>query len=146
MKLTTSRILAQLSEQDRNKVEMELAELNGHKQRLLQQQDHSRGRIKQLNQQRDQALRNRNAASLLQAYNLSLREQQSMLAAACSAMDEIEQKKQVLLSRFTEVYRMQHAYENIHDRQQHQQRRKNEQKSQRQLDDMIATRSTLAAS
>ena len=146
MKLTTSRILAQLSEQDRNKVEMELAVLNGHKQRLLDQQGRSRSRIKQLNQQRDQLLRNRNAASLLQAFNLSLNEQQSMLASAGAAVDEIEQKKQVLLNRFAEVYRMQHAYEKIHDKQQHQQQRKSEQKTQRQLDDMVATRATAAAS
>jgi len=146
MKLTTSRILAQLSEQDRNKVEMELAELNGQKQRLLQQQDHSRIRIRQLNQQRDQALRNRNAASLLQAFNLSLREQQSMLIDSGAAMDEIEQKKQVLLNRFAEVYRMQSAYENIHDKQQRQQRRKDVQKTQRQMDDMVAARIAVAAS
>lgn len=144
MKLTTSRILAQLSEQDRNKVEMELAELNSHKQRLLQQQDDSRIRIQQLNQQRDQALRNRNAASLLQAFNLSLNEQQSMLSSVCTAMDEIEQKKKVLLSKFTKVYCKQRAYESIHDKQKYQQNRKNELKSQRQLDDMIATRATVA--
>jgi len=146
MKLTTSRILAQLSEQDRNKVEMELAELNSHKQRLLQQQDDSRIRIQQLNQQRDQALRNRNAASLLQAFNLSLNEQQSMLSSVCTAMDEIEQKKKVLLSKFTKVYCKQRAYESIHDKQKYQQNRKNELKSQRQLDDMIATRATVATS
>jgi len=146
MKLTTSRILAQLSEQDRNKVEMELAELNGYKQRLLQQQDHSRIRIRQLNQQRDQALRNRNAASLLQAFNLSLHEQQSMLIDSGAAMDEIEQKKQVLLSRFAEVYRMQSAYENIHDKQQRQQNRKDVQKTQRQMDDMVAARAVVASS
>ncbi len=146
MKLTTSKILAQLSEQDRNQVEMELAELNGHKLRLLQRQDHSRIRIKQLHQQRDQALRNRNAASLLQAFNLSLNEQQSMLASAGAAIDELEQKKQLLLSRFAEVYRMQHAYEKIHDQQQRRQNRKNEQKTQRQLDDMVATRATAAIS
>jgi len=123
---------------------MELAELNGHKQRLLQQQDDSRIRIQQLNQQRDQALRNRNAASLLQAFNLSLNEQQSMLASTCTAIDEIEQKKKVLLSKFAEVYCKQHAYESIHDKQKHQQNRKSELKSQRQLDDMIATRATAA--
>ncbi len=146
MKLTTSKILAQLSEQDRNKVEMELAELNGQKQRLLQQQSDSSTRIKQLHQQRDHLLRNRNAASLLQAFNLSLNEQQSMQTNICSAIHDIEQQKQILLNRFAEVYRTQQAYENIHDKQQHQQRRKNEQKSQRQLDDMMATRATAAAS
>jgi uncharacterized protein (DUF1697 family) len=123
---------------------MELAELNSHKQRLLQQQDDSRIRIQQLNQQRDQALRNRNAASLLQAFNLSLNEQQSMLSSVCTAMDEIEQKKKVLLSKFTKVYCKQRAYESIHDKQKYQQNRKNELKSQRQLDDMIATRATVA--
>ncbi len=146
MKLTTSRILAQLSEQDRNKVEMELAELNSHKQRLLRQQGNSHIRINQLHQQRDQALRNRNAASLLQAFNLSLNEQQSILASLGTAMDDIEQKKKALLSKFATVYCKQHAYERIHDKSLHEQNRKNEQKSQRQLDDMIATRATAATS
>jgi len=146
MKLTTSRILAQLSEQDRNKVEMEMAELNGHKQQLAQQQDQSLARIKQLNRQRDQALRNRNAASLLQAFNLSLHEQQSMLADIGAAIDDIEQKKQALLSRFAEVYRTHYAYESIHNKQQRQKCRKDEQKTQRLMDDMIAARTAVVAS
>jgi len=125
---------------------MELAELNGHKQRLLRQQDDSRIRINQLHQQRDQALRNRNAASLLQAFNLSLNEQQSLLASLGTAMDDIEQKKKALLSKFAAVYCKQRAYERIHDKSLHEQNRKQEQKSQRQLDDMIATRATAAIS
>jgi len=146
MKLTTSKILAQLSEQDRNKVEMEMADLNGHKQQLVQQQDQNLARIKQLNHQRDQALRNRNAASLLQAFNLSLHEQQSMLADIGVAIDDIEQKKQSLLSRFAEVYRTHYAYESIHNKQQRKNRRKDEQKTQRLMDDMIAARTVVVAS
>jgi len=125
---------------------MALAELNGHKQRLLRQQGESRIRINQLHQQRDQALRNRNAASLLQTFNLSLNEQQSMLASLGTAMDNIEQKKKALLSKFATVYCKQQAYERIHDKSLHEQNRKNEQKSQRQLDDMIATRATATIS
>jgi len=123
---------------------MELAELHARKQQLLQQQDHHLARIKQLNHQRDQAMRNRNAASLLQAFNLSLREQQSQLATAGAAIDTLEQQKQSLLSRFAEVYRSQHAYENIHDKQQRRQRRHDEHQTQRQLDDMVASRASAA--
>jgi len=144
MKLRTSRILAQLSEQDRNKAEMELAELNVHKLQLVQLQNQGLARLKQLNRQRDQALKNRNTASLLQTFNLSLLEQQSILTKAGSALDEVEQKKQALLRKFAEAYRTQHAYESIHDKQQRQQHRQDEHKTQRQLDDMVATRATVA--
>ncbi len=146
MKLSTSRILAQLSEQDRNKVEMELAELHGRNQQLSCRKNDVVDHIKQLNQQRDQAIRNRNAAALLQAFDLSLNEQRSQLANTMAAMHKLEQQKQSLLSRFADVYRTQHAYESIHDKQQHRQRKQAEQKSQRQLDDLVAARISLAAS
>jgi len=146
MKLSTSRILAQLSEQDRNKAELELAELHTLQQQLSRQQNGFLACIKQLNQQRDHALKNRNAASLLQSFNLSLQEQQSMLANSMAAMDTLAQQKQSLLSRFADAYRTQHAYESIHNKQQHRQQRHDEQKAQRQLDDIVAARTSLAAS
>jgi len=145
MKLRTSQILAQLSEQDRNKVETKLAELNSQKLRLVEQKNQSQARMQQLNQQREQAMRNRNAASLLQAFNMSLLEQQSLQTSINTALADLEQQKQVLLNQFTEIYRTQHAYETIHDKQQHQQRRSDEQKSQRLMDDMIASRHAVAA-
>jgi len=145
MKLRTSQILAQLSEQDRNKVETKLAELNSQKLRLVEQKNRSQARMQQLNQQREQAMRNRNAASLLQAFNMSLLEQQSLQTSINTDLADLEQQKQVLLNQFTEIYRTQHAYETIHDKQQHQQRRSDEQKSQRLMDDMIASRHAIAA-
>jgi len=145
MKLRTSQILAQLSEQDRNKVETKLAELNSQKLHLVEQQQQSHARIHQLNQQQEQAMRNRNAASLLQAFNMSLLEQQSLLSSTGAALADLEQQKQLLLKQFTEIYRTQHAYESIHDKQQHQQRRSDEQKSQRLMDDMVASRHAVAS-
>jgi len=145
MKLRTSQILAQLSEQDRNKVETKLAELNSQKLRLVEQKNRSQARMQQLNQQREQAMRNRNAASLLQAFSMSLLEQQSLQTSINTDLADLEQQKQVLLNQFTEIYRTQHAYETIHDKQQHQQRRSDEQKSQRLMDDMIASRHAIAA-
>jgi len=136
----------QLSEQDRQKLETELTELNGHKQRLLVQHEQSLARIRQLHRQRDQALKNRNAAALLQAFNLSLHEQQSMLASLDEALNEVAQKKQALLSRFAEVYRTQHVYKRIHDKQQRWQYRKDEGAVQRRLDDLIGARASIAAS
>jgi len=145
MKLSTSRILAQLSEQDRNKVELELAELHTQQQLLLRKQDDILARIKQVNQQRDHALKNRNAASLLQSFNVAVQEQHLLLAQNTLAMDGLEEQKQALLSRFADVYRIQHAYESIHSKQQQWQQRHDEQKTQRQLDDMVAARSSRVA-
>ena len=146
MKLSTSRILAQLSEQDRNKIEMELAELHGRTRQLIHRQDDVNDRISQLNRQRDQAMRNRNAAALLQAFDLSLNEQRALLANTMAAMHKLEQQKQSLLARFADIYRTQHTYESIHDKQQRRQRKQTEQKGQRQLDDMVAARISVAAS
>jgi len=145
MKLNTSKILAQLSEQDRNKVELELAELNGHKQRLMQQQQNSISRVQQLNQQRDQAMKQRNAASLLQTFNLSLHEQQTMLAAIHAGLMELEKQQQALLEKFNIAFRKHHSCEKMHHSNQRQHERQIEQKQQRQLDDLFAARhSTMA--
>jgi len=145
MKLNTSKILAQLSLQDRNKVELKLAELNGHKQRIMQQQQRSISRMQQLNQQRDQAMKQRNAASLLQVFNASLHEQQSMLASIHAGLQDIEQQQQTLLEEFSIVFRKHHSCENMHSNNQHQQQRKHERKQQRQLDDLFAIRRPIHA-
>ncbi len=146
MKLSTSKILAQLSEQDRKKAELELAELHGQKQLLMQQQQLSISRIQQLNQQRDQAMKKRNAASLLQAFNFALHEQQSMLALIHSGLHDIEQQQQLLLEKFNIAFRKHHSCEKMHHNNQRQQRRQLEQKQQRQLDDLFAARHPTAAS
>jgi len=146
MKLSTSRILAQLSEQDRSKVEIALAELHGQNQQLIRRQHDVHERIRQLNQQRDQAMRNRNAAALLQSFDLSLNEQRLLLANTMAAMHKLDEQKQSLLSKFADIYRTQHAYESIHDKQQRRQRKQAEQKGQRQLDDMVAARISVASS
>ena len=146
MKLSTSKILAQLSEQNRNKAELELAELHGQKQLLMQQQQNAISRIQQLNQQRDQAMKKRNAASLLQTFNFSLHEQQSMLALIHSGLQDIEQQQQLLLEKFNIAFRKHHNCEKMHRNNQRQQRRQLEQKQQRQLDDLFAAHHPAAAS
>ncbi|MDQ6970671.1 MAG: hypothetical protein Q9M16_09190 [Mariprofundus sp.] len=145
MKLNTSKILAQLSQQDRNKVELELAELNVHKQRLVNQQQTSIVRIQQLNQQRDQAMKQRNAASLLQVFNLSLNEQQAMLAAIHGGLQALEQQQVILLEKFSSAFRKHHSCESMHEKNVRQQRRQQSHKQQRQLDDLFASRRPAAA-
>jgi len=140
MKLSTSKILAQLSEQDRKKAELELSELHAQKQLLMQQQQNALSRIQQLNQQRDHAMKKRNAASLLQDFNDSLHEQQSMLVLIHSGLHDIELQQQLLLEKFNIAFRKHHSCEKMHHKNQRQQRRQIEQKQQRQLDDLFAAR------
>ncbi|MDQ6998861.1 MAG: hypothetical protein Q9M17_09100 [Mariprofundus sp.] len=145
MKLSTSKILAQLSEQDRKKVELELSELHAHKQRLIQQQNGILSRIRQLNVQRDQVMKKRNTASLLQDFNLSIQEQHSMLTLIYSGLHDIEAQQQDLLKKFNIAFRKHHNCEKTHQKNQRQQRQKAEQKQQRQLDDLFAARLPTAA-
>jgi len=145
MKLNTSKILAQLSEQERNKVELEMAELNARKQQLIQQQQSSIQNIQQLNQQRDQAMKQRNAASVLQAFNLSVHEQQSMLATIHAGLSSLAQQQQALIEQFNVAFRKHHRCEKMHDKNQLQHRRQHERRQQRQLEDLFSSRHTAAA-
>jgi len=146
MKLNTSKMLAQLSEQERNKVEIELAALNTLKQQFMHQQQSCISRIQQLNQQRNQSIKQRNAAALLQAFDLSLHEQQSMITLIQEELNNIEQQQQLVLKKFSAVFRKHHSCEKMHLSNERQQRRKSEQKQQRQLDDIFAARHPAAAS
>jgi len=139
MKLNTSKILAQLSEQERHKVEHELADLNGHKQRLMQQQQNSISRLQQLHQQRDQAMKQRNTASLLQVFNASLNEQQSMLATVHNGLKDIDLQQQVLLEKFSAAFRKHHSCDKMHSKNQRQHQRQLEHKQQRHIDDIFAS-------
>ncbi len=145
MKLETSRILTQLSEQERSKVEAELAELNGRKQLFEQKQQSSVERIRQLNQQRDQVMRNRNAASLLQVFDTAFREQQNIQLATLTAINSLEEQKENILSRLAEAQRTHHTYDGLHKKEIRKQSRADDIKSQRQLDDIVASRKSAAS-
>lgn len=146
MKLNTSKILVQLSEQERNKVESELAALNTLKQQFLLQQQNCISRIEQLNQQRDQSIKQHNTASLLQAFDSSLHEQQSMISLIQEELTNIEKHQQLVLEKFSIAFRKHHSCEKMHRTNERQQLRKTEQKQQRQIDDIFAARHPAAAS
>ena len=145
MKLETSRILTQLSEQERNKVEAELAELNGRKHFFEQRAEQSVKHCRQLNQQRDQAMRNRNSASLLQVFDTAFREQQNIQVAIQASIVTLEQYKEDILKRLADAQRTHHAYDDLHQKAVRKQSRTNELKSQRQLDDIVASRKSAAS-
>ncbi|GAV20005.1 hypothetical protein MMIC_P0966 [Mariprofundus micogutta] len=140
MKLETSRILTQLSEQERSKVEAELAEINGRKHIFEQQHQSSVEQTQQLNRQRDQAMRNRHSASLLQAFDTAFREQQNIQVAMLGAISALEQQKELILGRLAEAQRTHHTYDDLHQKAVRKQSRADDIKSQRQLDDIVASR------
>jgi len=145
MKLATSRILAQLSEQERDKVEAELSELNGRKHLLEQQCQSSQERIRQLNNQREQAMHNAHTASLLQEFDTAFREQQIMIATAQAGIAGMEQEKEAILNRLTEAHQTHHTYEDMHKKEMHKQSREGDIKAQRQLDDLVGSRKSAAS-
>jgi len=138
--------LAQLSEQDRQKVEIELAELNERVARLTRERNQCMERISRLQQQQNQILKNRNAASLLQNFSLSIREQQALLMSLMASSETVEQEKTSLLQRFAELYRTGYAYDRIHDEQLRSRERHLTRKQQREMDDRVAARIQMGAS
>ncbi|TLS69258.1 hypothetical protein FE236_09770 [Mariprofundus erugo] len=137
--------MVQLSEQERNAVEAELAELNRQSQQLRGQQQHANQHITQLHRQRDQIMKQGNTASLLQAFNASLIEQQHVISIINNNIYQLEQQKQTILSRLKEACKTHHAYETVHHQEEHRQQRQMEMSSQRQLDDLIASRASARA-
>jgi len=140
MKLATSKILVQLSEQERSDVERELSGLNQRLQHLQRQQQQGRLHIEQLNRQRDQYTKQRNSAALLQAFNASMIEQQQMLAGIQNGIAELEQQKYAVVLRMKAACRTQQAYQTVHHKEEHRLARQQTLHSQRELDDLIAGR------
>jgi len=142
MKLETSKLLTRLSEQERNKVETQLAELNGRKHLLEQQYLNSEEHFKQLNQQRDQAMRKRHSASLLQAFDTAFREQQNTLTSIKAGIRAMEVEKKDIFERLAKAQRTHYTYDSMHQKEVKKQNRKDDLKAQRQMDDMVASRSS----
>lgn len=140
MKLETSQLLTQLSEQERNKVESQLAALNGRKHLLEEQFLSSINHLKQLNRQRDQAIRNRHSASLLQVFDTAFREQQSNQTQLKAGIAAMEEEKEEIFSRLAKAQRTHHAYDSLHQKEKKRLHRSEDLKAQRQMDDMVASR------
>ena len=145
MKLETSQMLTRLSEQERNKVESELAKLNIQKCQLEERLQSAKQRIKQLNQQRDQALKTRNAASLLSIFDTAFCEQQLEITHIQANLQQLKEIKQANLNKLTEAQKTHHIYEGVHKKEQKKQIRRQVHKTQRQLDELSATRATSVA-
>ncbi len=144
MKLKTSQMLTRLSEQERNKVESELAQLNTRKCQLEERRQSAILRIAQLNQQRDQTLETHNTASLLSDFDTAFREQKLEITNIQASLKQLEETKQTILHRLTEAHKTHHTYEGIHKKGLKKEARKQVHKTQRQMDEISATRSTMA--
>jgi len=142
MKLATSGILIQLSDQQRSDIERELAGVNQRFRHLQQQQQEGRRHISQLNRQRDQITKQRNSAALLQDLNASMNEHVHMLAALQSGIVELEEQKHNVLGRMKAACRTQHAYETAHHKEEHRLQRQQTLHNQQELDDLVASRAT----
>jgi len=138
-------MLTRLSEQERNKVESELAALNVRKCQLEQRSQSASARINQLHQQRDQALKARNSASLLSIFDAAFREQQLEISNIQTSLNQLEQTKERALHKLVEAGKTHQTYEGAHKKEQKKQTRKQAHKTQRQLDDVSAARSAAAS-
>jgi len=140
MKLETSKLLTRLSEQERNKVETQLAELNGRKHALEKQYLSSEAHMKQLNKQRDQAMRNRHSASLLQVFDTAFREQQNTITQLKEGISAMEVERQGIFDMLAKAQRTHYTYDSMHQKAQKKQNRQEDLKAQRQMDDMVGSR------
>lgn len=140
MKLATSRILVQLSDQERSEIERELAELNERLTHLQRQQQQISQHIQQLDLQRDQIMKQQNNAALLQNLNACMVEQQQLLSMTSAAIAELAQLKHEVLDRMKTACRTKHSYETAHHKEKHRLLREQEQQTQRELDDLVGRR------
>ncbi|MDX8404786.1 MAG: hypothetical protein R8K50_01380 [Mariprofundus sp.] len=140
MQLATSKILVQLSDQERSVVERELREFNQQLLQLQQQLQQSGNHIKQLHHQRDQIMKQRNSANVLQSIHISLQEQQYLQSQLQLQIVELEQQKQGIVNRMKAACRTQHAYESIHTKEEHRLQRQQDLHQQRELDDLVGSR------
>ncbi|MDQ6991880.1 MAG: flagellar FliJ family protein [Mariprofundus sp.] len=140
MELATSKILVQLSEQDRSQVELELGEVNQQIQQMQQRIQQADKQIRQLHQQRDQMMKQLSNAATLQDYNTSLIELQQIITSTQYNLTQMEEHKIGVLQRMKEACRTHHAYQTVHDKEQNRQQREQELHNQRQLDDLVGSR------
>ncbi|PJA31761.1 MAG: hypothetical protein CO187_07630, partial [Zetaproteobacteria bacterium CG_4_9_14_3_um_filter_53_7] len=83
--------------------------------------------------------------SLLQVFDTAFREQQNIQVAIQASIVTLEQYKEDILKRLADAQRTHHAYDDLHQKAVRKQSRTNELKSQRQLDDIVASRKSAAS-
>jgi flagellar biosynthesis chaperone FliJ len=145
MELKTSEMLTRLSEQERSKIEGRLAELNGKSYQLKIRQQSVSARIHQLRQQRDQAFKMRNSAALLMIFEASVHEQQSELNHIKARLCMLEERRESILQSLAEAQHKHHAFEIVHNKEARNQSRRANNHAQRQLDDLTASRTSMAS-
>ncbi len=139
MSLSPHQILSRLADQERMKAQEELATLGKERQRLealRQEAEASKGRLRQ---ERERVLEQKTEASVLWMIEEAMQEQQDMVHLVDVNLQKIHEEESQLLKDWIAANRKHDTHDKIQKAAEKKQIRLNEQRIQRQLDDLFAS-------
>jgi len=140
MRLLPHQVLKKLAEYARNRAQYELAALNAQRQQLYTQRDTLLTHIKQVQQQREQAIRISVQAGTLQMFEETISEQKQQISILEDKMEYLHGQEQELLKRWLEQDRRSKALTRVDEKFVHQAASALDRHQQRIDDDRAASR------
>lgn len=140
MGLSPHQVLSRLAEQERDRIQTSLAELE-RQRLLLEQKCHELKDYRQhLMQERDHLLQKSIKASMLMMLGEAMQEQHIRLMQVGQGLDELKEKESGLRKIWIAVNQKCEVHEKMQKKAEKQATRKKEHRAQQQMDDVFAAR------
>ncbi len=139
MSLSPHQILSRLADQERMKAQEELATLGKERQRLEALRQDAEASQARLRQERERVLEQKTEASVLWMIEEAMQEQQDMVHLVDVNLQKIHEEESQLLKDWIAANRKHDTHDKIQKAAEKKQMRLNEQRIQRQLDDLFAS-------
>jgi len=142
MSLSPHQVLSRLAEQERDKIQTSLAELERQRILIEQKCDALKAHRQQLMQERDELLHGRTQASMLMMLGDAMQEQHIRLMQLGQGLDALKEQEVRLRKAWITANQTSDVHKKMQYKVEKQQARKQEHRVQQQMDDVFAARYT----
>ncbi|MDQ6994985.1 MAG: hypothetical protein Q9M18_05260 [Mariprofundaceae bacterium] len=141
MGLSPHQVLSQLAEQERDRIQTSLLELERQRMLLEQKSNGLKEHGQQLMQERDQLLQESSTkASMLMMLGEAMQEQYIRLMQVGQGLDEVKEKESALRKVWIVANQKCEIHEKMQKKVEKQETRKKEHRTQQQMDDVFSAR------
>ncbi|MDQ6973313.1 MAG: hypothetical protein Q9M10_00400 [Mariprofundaceae bacterium] len=140
MGLSPHQVLSQLAEQERDRIQTSLADLERQRMILERKSHELKAYRQQLMQERDSLLQGRTKASMLVMLGEAMQEQHIRLMQVAQGLDELKEKERGLRQVWVAANQRCEVHDKMQKKVEKQAIRKKEHRAQQQMDDVFAAR------
>lgn len=138
--LSPHQVLSRLSDNKRQKLEGELADIAGFRKEIMTQHDQINEALADLKVQHQQTLQQGAQASMLMMMDESIREFQQRLVVQQRHLDNLREHEQQVLKQWMLAKQENDVHVKMHAKNEHHAQRQKELRTQQEMDDVFAAK------